>query len=125
MKPILIMDRGIATKANLTLMRGEGYPFLVIQRRDEAKSFEAHFRQAPEGFTEVAGRDDGERVWLKRIAPAEGKGGPLARILSQSEGRAEKKRGIDRLKEQRLLEDLEKMHKAIAKGYLKDTAKAN
>ena len=124
-KPTLVMDRGIATKANVALMRKEGYPILVIQRRDEAKGFEAHFRQAPTGFQDIAGRKDGERVWLKSIAPGEGEEGALARVLCYSEGRAEKERGIDRLKEQRLLEDLGKMRKAIAKGTLKDPAKAN
>ncbi|MGA2081383.1 MAG: IS1634 family transposase [Holophaga sp.] len=126
-KPTLVMDRGIAIKANLELMRQEGYPFLVIQRRDEAKTFEAQFRQAPEGFQESQGRQEGERVWLKKIAPEpeDGKTPPLARVLCFSQGRAEKERGIDRLKEQRLLEDLEKMRRAIAKGYLKDAPKAN
>ena len=62
---------------------------------------------------------------MKSIAPGEGEEGALSRVLCYSEGRAEKERGIDRLKEQRLLEDLGKMCKAIAKGTLKDPAKAN
>lgn len=124
-KPTLVMDRGIATKANLALMCKEGYPFLVIQRRDEAKKIEAHFRQAPEGFREVEGRHDGERVWLKKIAPLEEDEVPLARVLCFSEGRAEKERGMDRLKEQRLLADLGTMSRAIANGRLRDATKAN
>jgi transposase len=126
-KPTLVMDRGIATKENLTLMRKEQYPFLVIQRRDEAKVYESHFQHAPQGFQEIKDRKDGERVWLKKIdpLPAQTEDAALARVLCYSEGRAEKERGIDRLKEQRLLVDLEKVRRAIDKNNLRDCAKAN
>lgn len=124
-KPTLVMDRGIATKDNLALMHKEGYPFLVIQRRDEAKAYEVHFRQAPEGFREIQGRDEGERVWLKQLPPQDTDGIPLARVLCNSQGRAEKERGIDRLKEKRLLEDLGKMAKSIEAGRLREADKAN
>ena len=126
-KPTLVMDRGIATKENLALMRKEQYPFLVIQRRDEAKAFEPHFQQAPEGFQEIQDRKDGERVWLKKIDPAQPdvETPALARVLCYSEDRAEKEPGMDRLKEQRMLVDLEKIRRAIDKNNLRDCAKAN
>ena len=126
-KPTLVMDRGIATKENLALMRKEQYPFLVIQRRDEAKAFEPYFQQAPTGFQEIQDRKDGERVWLKKIDPprSDSDDAALARVLCYSEGRAEKERGMDRLKEQRLLVDLEKIRRAIDKNNLRDCAKAN
>jgi transposase len=127
LKPTLVMDRGIATKDNLALMRKEHYPFLVIQRRDEAKAFEPHFQQAPHGFQEIQERKDGERVWLKRLAPVHlaAEDAELVRVLCYSEGRAEKERGMDRLKEQRLIVDLEKIRRAIEKNNLRDCAKAN
>ena len=126
-KPTLVMDRGIATKENLALIRAEHYPYLVIERRDEAKDFEPEFLDAPAGFEEVKERSDKERVWIKKLPEVEGVDGEpaLARVLCFSEGRAEKEQGIDRLKEERFLLDLEKMHKSIATGYIKDTAKAN
>jgi len=49
----------------------------------------------------------------------------LARVLCFSEGRAEKERGIDRLKEERFLLDLAKIQKSITTGYVKDAAKTN
>jgi transposase len=126
-KPTLVMDRGIATKENLALIRAEHYPYLVIERRDEAKAFEPEFLKAPAGFEEVKERSDKERVWIKKLPAVEGVDGEpaLARVLCFSEGRAEKEHGIDRLKEERFLLDLEKMNKSIVTGYIKDTAKAN
>jgi len=126
-KPTLVMDRGIATKDNLALLKAEHYHYLVIERRDEAKDFEPEFLDAPVGFQEVKERSDKERVWIKKLPGVEGVDGEpaLARVLCFSEGRAEKEQGIDRLKEERFLLDLEKMHKSIATGYIKDAAKAN
>lgn len=126
-KPTVVMDRGIAIKANLALLRKEGYPYLVIERRDEAKDFEGQFREARKDFQLVPGRAEGERVWLRKLAPEpEDADAPtLARVLCLSEGRALKEKGIDQLKETRFLEDLEKLAKSIARGYVKEAAKAN
>jgi len=126
-KPTLVMDRGIATADNCALMREERYPYLVIERREEAKDFEADFQAAPAGFEEIKERSDGERVWIKKVVPVAKKPEEptLARVLCFSEGRLEKERGIDRLKEERFLEDLEKLRKAVAKGSIKDSQKAN
>jgi transposase len=126
-KPTLVMDRGIATKENLALIRGEHYPYLVIERRDEAKVFEPEFLGAPDGFQEVEGRSDQERVWIKKLPVGDEMAGEpaLARVLCFSEGRAEKERGIDRLKEERFLLDLAKIQKSITTGYVKDAAKTN
>ena len=123
-KPTLIMDRGIATKENCALMRKGSYPYLVIERREESKDFEADFQAAPTGFQEVQERREGERVWLKKVTPAP-EGPALARVLCFSEGRLEKEKGMERLKEDRLVKDLETMARSIAKGRLKDMHKAN
>jgi transposase len=128
-KPTLVMDRGIATADNCALMRAEHYPYLVIERREEAKDFEEEFQAAPAGFEEVKERAERERVWIKKVIPAPNPKKPkepiLARVLCFSEGRLEKERGMDRLKEERFLEDLEKLRKAVAKGSIKDGQKAN
>ena len=128
-KPTLVMDRGIATADNCALMREEHYPYLVIERREEANDFEAEFQAAPTGFEEVKERSDRERVWIKKVVPVpnpkKAKEPTLARVLCFSEGRLEKERGMDRLKEERFLEDLEKVRKAVAKGSLKESQKVN
>ena len=126
-KPTVVMDRGIAIKANLALLRKEGYPYLVIERRDEAKDFEDQFREARKDFQLVPGWDEGERVWIRKLAPGpeETDAPALDRVLCLSEGRALKEKGIDQLKETRFLGDLEKLAKSIARGYVKEAAKAN
>jgi len=49
------------------LIRAEHYPYLVIERRDEAKAFEPEFLKAPAGFEEVKERSDTRA--LARIPP--------------------------------------------------------
>jgi transposase len=135
-KPTLIMDRGIATADNLTFMVQQGYPYLVIERRDAAKDHEPEFEQAPEGFQLVSGEAEGERVYIKKVeanasasvvkdAEALVTSVPTALLLCYSEGRKEKERGMDTLKEQRWLQDLERLQKSILKGHLKDSTKVN
>jgi hypothetical protein len=126
-KPTLIMDRGIATADNLIFLATEGYPYLVIERRDAAKDFEADFALAPQGFTQVSGEVEGERVYIRKVEPVqaenEGTKPADALLLCYSEGRKEKERGIDSLKEKRWLEDLESIKRTIARGKIKDPGK--
>jgi transposase len=128
-RPTLVMDRGIATAGNLALLEREGYPYLVIERRDAAEDFEANFAQAPEGFTLVSGKDEGERVYAKKVIPVPDESEeaaasvPTALLLCFSEGRKEKERGIDAQKEKRWLEDLGRIKGSVERGALKDPAK--
>lgn len=125
-KPTLIMDRGIATSDNLKLMSSEGYPYLVIERRDETKDFETEFTQAPEGFERVSGEVDGERVYIrKEEASLEEHGRALVRLLCYSEGKALKERGMDQLKEKRFLEDVASLQRRVEKGALRDAPKVH
>jgi transposase len=139
-KPTLTMDRGIATADNLAYLESEGYPYLVIERRDAAKDFESVFEQAPNGFQQISGEKEGTRVYIKKMEPeakntppaaestdpnAANPPVPTALLLCYSEGRMEKERGIDSLKEKRWLEDLERLNKSIAKGNLKASDKVH
>ncbi len=135
-KPTLIMDRGIATADNLVYLEDQGYPYLVIERRDAAKDHEPAFEQAPEGFQRVSGEAEGERVYIKKVAAKAAEpvaenaetvvpSVPTALLLCYSEGRKAKERGMDTLKEQRWLQDLERLQKSILKGHLKDSTKVN
>lgn len=131
-KPTLIMDRGIATSDNLLFLEKEGYPYLLIERREAAKDFEDAFACAPEGFLLASGEKEGERVYVKKVdAPvsestesADDTPSPSALLLCYSEGRKEKERGIDSLKENRWLEDLGNMKKTVLSGRLKEAEKA-
>lgn len=114
-KPTLVMDRGLATKENLGLIRAEGYPFIVIERSDRAKEFAEEFAAWPEGFDRVE-RDSGEDVWVRKTA---GPDDDTARILCKSEGRAAKETAIAERWEKRAEEDLSRLARSVAKGYLR------
>lgn len=45
-----VMDRGIATSENVKLLRGKGYPYIVVERRPVQKEYEQEFEQARETF---------------------------------------------------------------------------
>jgi len=116
------MDRGIATTGNLELIKEQHYPYLLIERRDVTKDFEAQFENTREDFLQVAGEEPGERVYVKKIDAV---GDEPTNLLCYSEGRAEKESGIDKLKEKRFCEDLTRLQKSVAKGKIKATDKVN
>jgi len=122
LKPTLVMDRGIATTANLLLIKGRGYPYLLIERRDVAKDFEADFENGRGDFQQIAGEEPGERVYVKKIDTEDNES---ASLLCFSEGKAEKESGIDTLKEKRFCEDMTRLQKSVAKGNIKAADKVN
>ncbi|MCL4448151.1 MAG: IS1634 family transposase [Actinobacteria bacterium] len=48
----IVMDRGIATKENLELLKKRGYPYIVIERSDKRSTYTEQFLNAKEGFTQ-------------------------------------------------------------------------
>ena len=122
LKPTLIMDRGIATTANLELIKARHYPYLLIERRDITKNFEAEFENARDEFLQVAGEEPGERVYVKRTVDGENE---AVNLLCFSEGKAEKESAIDTLKEKRFREDLMRLQNSVAKGNIQAADKVN
>jgi len=122
LKPTLVMDRGIATTANLDLIKERNYPYLLIERRDVTKDFESEFENAREDFQQVTGEEPGERVYIKQTEPVEGE---PTRLLCFSEGKAAKESGIDTLKEKRFCEDLTRLQTSVAKGNIQAADKVN
>ena len=122
LKPTLIMDRGIATTANLALIKERNYPYLLIERRDVTKDFEAEFEATREDFLQVAGEDPGERVYVKKMTTTEDE--PTS-LLCFSEGKAEKENGIDTLKEKRFCEDMTRLQTSVEKGTIHAADKIN
>ena len=49
-KPTLVMDRGIATRENIALMKARGYHYCVVERRPVEKEYAALFEKARETF---------------------------------------------------------------------------
>lgn len=118
-KPVLIMDRGIATKDNMDLIKENKYPYTVITRRQGEKDYKKEFaaikcfmesnsNTLPEGW-ETA--DKGNTVYITKASS-----GTTACVLAASVGRTVKEQSMDALKEKRFTEDMEGLKKSFEKG---------
>lgn len=108
-----VMDRGIATRENVTLLQEKGYPYIVVERRPVHKAYEREFAQARETFERIDHRERKEEaVYTRKVMMTD----DVAHVLCLSEGRAQKERAMDRLKEGRFLEDVGRLQTAVRKG---------
>ncbi|PKM38563.1 MAG: transposase, partial [Firmicutes bacterium HGW-Firmicutes-8] len=106
-RPIIAMDRGIATAANIKLLRERNLGFVVVERKNAVKTFAAEF-ESPSGF-ETVKTPSGE-IQLKKIESDDS-----ASVLVISEGRKRKESAINAQKEERFRKDVEKLNKSIGK----------
>ena len=118
-KPVLIMDRGIATKDNMALIKENKYPYTVITRRQSEKDYKIEFaaikyfmesdaKTLPEGWETV---DKENTVYITKISSD-----TTACVLAASIGRTAKEQSMDALKEKRFTEDMEGLKKSFEKG---------
>jgi transposase len=112
LRPTLVMDRGIATKDNLDLLKSQAYPYIIIERRLVEKEYLDDFKNAKEQFEEFKVSDD-QAIYLKKVPINNG-----ARVLCLSEGRERKEAAIDTAKEERFFEAVNKLKRSINKGNL-------
>ena len=124
-KPIIVMDRGIATLDNMKLLKEAHYSYIVIERREVEKFYEKEFETAKETFEKILTSSDKKKkgiiskeeslsVYVKKIDIESG-----CRVLCLSEGREKKEQAMDKLKEERFLKDLENLRKSIGKKTIK------
>jgi transposase len=115
--PTIIMDRGIATKENVQLLRDRKLNYAVVERHQDLKSHIEDFKGDRSEFDEVV-RKAGESVWVKKVlSPLEG----CSKIICVSETRAAKEEAMVTKKEERLVADLERLRCSIEKGSIKKT----
>lgn len=118
-KPILIMDRGIATKDNIALIIKNEYPYTVINLSKNERDYEKEFATikkhmesnqpvTQDGWESV---NDENSVYITKKTS-----GKTARVLAASIGRSKKEQGMDTLKEERFLVDIENLKKSFEKG---------
>ena len=109
-KPVLVMDRGIATAGNIESIRQRHYDYILVSRKKNEKKYKDDFMAVKryidsEAKAEVP--DDWEKadkpgnVLVKKIS-----GQDTCNLLVASSGHCMKERSIDSLKEQRFLEDI-------------------
>jgi transposase len=125
------MDRGIATKDNIDLLKAREYPYIVIERRPVEKDYIKEFESVRETFEridlshqEVAGASEKsdlqatQAVYVKKLPLEEG-----CRVLCYSEGREQKERAINALQERRFLDDFHRLQQSVAKGNIRRVEK--
>jgi hypothetical protein len=123
-KPVLIMDRGIATKDNIGLI-DNSYDYTVINRAKDEGKYLYEFEDIkkyidtkdsnrdsliPNGWAKVVAKDD---VFVKKVVDDENN---IAKVLTISVKKSYKEQSMDQLKEKRFLEDIEKLNISITKG---------
>lgn len=108
-KPIMVMDRGIATAANIKLLKDREYSFVVVERRKVNQEYTQQFEQSKKLFERI--RDDADSAVYVRKEDIE----TGARVLVFSEGKQAKEEAMDALKEERMIKDLTKLKQSVDK----------
>lgn len=124
-KVMLIMDRGIATKANIELISEYGYTYTVIERSPIEKLYETDFAELKgllaQEEHEQALKDSGWEIVRKEggVYAKSVRAEDVTRALVLSIGKESKERSMNKLKESRFLEDIEKLNKSVESGNIK------
>lgn len=119
--PTVIMDRGIATRANIDMLKSNGLKYIVIERGARSQEYLQMFENAaadPE-FTRID-RDGQLPVFVKKIAVP---GSDKVEVLCVSEGKKQKEKAMALRWEERACEDLLKLQKSIRAGNIKKKEK--
>jgi transposase len=128
-KPLVIMDSGVATAANRRQLRRHGFSYLVNDTRPGRRKWRQEFVQ--DGFQAIPGRDHKTAVSVRFVdieSEEQTEDGTQVKIqerlvLCRSEGRREKESAIRSKAEERFVEALEALATRIHSGRLKDQAK--
>ena len=122
-KPLIILDGGVGTQANLALLRQHGWGYLVNDSRRGRAAYRKEFMQA-EGFVAMARHPGQSAVRVRVLADPESKATPPDQlVLCHSQGRREKETAIRSQAEDRFLAALTKLALRVQSGRLRDVAK--
>lgn len=122
-RPTLVMDRGIATKENMQLLKDKSYPYIVVERRAVEKDYVKEFTEAKASFRRIDQKTGAnlsedstmsQSVFVKKLPREDG-----CHVLCVSEGREKKEIAMDSLKEERFVQDLTALQTTVAKGNVK------
>jgi transposase len=120
MLPMLVLDRGIATKDNVKLLKEKNLPYILITRGPRnthyLKEFENH-KSDPEFKTIV--RNEKE-IRIKKVHNADSN---TVEVLCISEGKKAKESAIRRRWTERASEDIARLQNSIMKGNIKEISK--
>jgi hypothetical protein len=118
-KPVVILDAGFASKANIALLKERGLGYVVNITRSGRARYAEDF--AAGGFEPVPGRDPQSPVVVKAIPDPDDPEGTL--VLCRSALRREKESAMLSRAEARFLDDLAALRGRIEAGRLKSKEK--
>lgn len=115
--PTVVVDRGMSGKEEIKKIQARGLHYLVAMRQTERDQWLEEFENH-EGFQQVLREPSPTNPYQKKsnIEVKLQRVGELTYVLCRSSEREQKDRAIRQLHEQRLLADLEKLEKRVAKG---------
>ncbi|MBC8876065.1 MAG: IS1634 family transposase [Planctomycetes bacterium] len=115
LRPVVILDAGFASEANIKLLEERGCSYIVNITRGSRTRYADYFKN--ETFSPLPGRKADKQVEVKRIADPENDDRRL--VLCRSAQRREKERAMISKAEERFLADGESLRKRIETGRLK------
>ena len=118
LKPVVILDAGFASAANLALLRELGYSYLINITRGSRKKYAGEF--AASGFEPLPDRAENQQVEVRKITDPDDPASVL--VLCRSAQRRLKEVAMISTAEQRFLTDSGRLQARIAKGKLKREA---
>ena len=105
----IVMDKGIATKRNVELLKERGYKYIIAVRGKEKEGLKERFK-----IEEIEGLEVKEGVVIKKEEI-----GDESYLFCQSEARRRKEEGIRKRFMARMEEGLNRLKERVAKGRLK------
>jgi transposase len=118
LKPVVILDAGFASAANIAMLKQRGYSYLVNITRGSRSKYAEFFEK--EIFTELPGRKSEQKIEVKKIADPQDAGSQL--VLCRSAQRRLKEEAMVSKSEARFLADVKKLSERIEQGRLKQGA---
>ena len=106
-RPIIVMDAGIATEANIVWLKAQGYPYIVVSRKRKS--------EVPPLTDAVTVREDERR--MIRATLAKGPNDDEITLYCHSTDKEVKERGIRNRFEKRFEQELDKVQKALSKRH--------
>lgn len=102
---LVVMDRGVATEANLTWLRDQGYRYLVVSRERDRQ-----FRSEEESVSIETASD--ELVHIQKVVTSDGQ---EVRLYCHSERRQKKEEGISKRFAERFESELKKLSDGLSR----------
>ncbi|OEU41243.1 hypothetical protein BGV40_16010 [Methanosarcina sp. Ant1] len=124
-KPTLIMDRGIATKDNLLMIKEYGYSYTLIERSPVEKKYEPEYAELKNILESLDHKETLKASGWETIREESGVYAKsviidgATRVLVLSTKRACKEISMNESKENRFLTDIEKLRHSVEAGNIK------